>query len=76
MLELVSEGGSSGTVNYMQLTTPASVTFAEGGKVPFTTVVSQKGTQITQNGGEITLKGGSSYMISADIRITSANAAL
>ena len=77
LLELVSEGGSSsGSVNYMQLTTPASVTFVEGGKVPFTTVVSQKGDKITQNGGEITLKGGSSYVISADIRLTSANSAL
>ena len=60
----------------MQLTTPASITFVEGGKVPFTTVVSQKGDKITQNGGEITLKGGSSYVISADIRLTSANSAL
>jgi len=76
-LELVSEGGSStSSVNYMQLTTPAAVTFAEGGKVPFTTVVSQKGSQITQNGGEITLKGGSSYVISADIRLTSVNSAI
>jgi hypothetical protein len=69
-------GGSGGSVNYLQLTTPASVTFAEGGKVPFTTVVSQKGSQITQNGGEITLKGGSSYRISSDLRLTSPNSGI
>jgi hypothetical protein len=76
LLELVSEGSSSSSVNYMQLTTPVSVNFTEGGKVPFTTIVSQKGTQITQNGGEITLKGGSSYMISADLRLTSPNSGI
>ncbi len=76
VLELVAEGSSAGSVNYLQLTTPNSVTFTEGGKVPFTTLVSQKGSKITQNGGEITLKGGSSYRISADLRLTSANSAI
>lgn len=76
MLELVADGNTGGSVNYMQLTTPTSVTFTEGGKVPFTTVFSQKGSKITQNGGEITLKGGSSYRMSADLRLTSPNSGI
>ena len=71
-----STSSSNSSTSYLQLTTPSAVTFTEGGKVPFTTVVSQKGDKIVQNGGEITLKGGSSYMISADIRITSINSAI
>ncbi len=71
-----SVGSVNSEVNYIQLTTPTSVTFAEGGKVPFTNVVSQKGSQITQNGGEITLKGGSSYRISSDLRLTSPNSGI
>jgi hypothetical protein len=76
VLELVADGSSTGSVNYLQLTTPASVTFTEGGKVPFTTLVSQKGSKITQSGGEVTLKGGSSYRISADLRLTSPNSGI
>jgi len=76
VLEIIANGSTGGAVSYLQLNTPSSVTYTEGGKVPFTAVVSQKGSQITHNSGEITLKGGSSYRISADLRLTSPNSGI
>ncbi|WP_334146227.1 tail fiber domain-containing protein [Hyphomicrobium sp.] len=61
-------GSGSGGGSFMSKTLSATWTVVSGAVVPFNTVLSSHGSNITQSGNQITLKAGSSYMLIADLR--------